>query len=78
MAYMMSPNQDLGSAFGSWRPHVMIYLPDLANEDWGIPGFSHDFPFIAESGTPWSVAVVPMRRCSDGSWAAEAVPGRGR
>ncbi len=76
MAYMMSPGQDLGPDFAAWRPHVMIYLPHLTNADWGIAGFTHDYPFVAESGTPWSVAVVPMRRYSDGSWAPETVTGR--
>lgn len=78
MAYMMSPGQDLGPDFGSWRPHVMIYIPRLTNADWGIAGFTHDYPFVAESGTPWSVAVVPMRRYSDGSWAPQTVTGRHR
>jgi hypothetical protein len=76
MAYMMSPRQDLGPDFGPWRPHVMVYLPNIANADWGIAGFTHDYPFIAEPGTPWSVAVLPMRRYSDGSWAPEEVTGR--
>jgi hypothetical protein len=76
MAYMTSPHQDLGPAFGPWRPHVMIYLPHLTNADWGIPGFTHDFPFVAEPGTPWSVAVVPMRAYSEGSHATEHVAGR--
>ncbi len=78
MAYMMSPRQDLGPDFGAWRPHVMVYLPDLSNGDWGITGFTNDYPFVAESGTPWSVAVLPMRRYSDGSWAPETVTGRKR
>lgn len=76
MAYMMSPGQDLGPDFGAWRPHVMVYIPDLDNGDWGIPGFTHDFPFVAESGGPWAVAVLPMRRYSDGSWASQEVDGR--
>lgn len=71
MAYMMSPDQDLGPRISAWRPHVMVYLPHLENADWGIPGFTHDFPFIAEGGTAWSVVVVPMRRFSDGSVAPE-------
>ena len=78
MAYMMSPGQDLGPDFGAWRPHVMIYVPRLTNADWGISGFTHDYPFVAESGTPWAVAVVPMRRYADGSWAPETVAGRHR
>jgi hypothetical protein len=76
MAYMMSPHQDLGPAFGPWRPHVMVYLPRLTNADWGITGFTHDYPFVAEAGTPWAVAVMPMRAYSDGSHAAEKVAGR--
>lgn len=76
MAYMMSPGQDLGPDFAAWRPHVMVYLPDVSNADWGIPGFTHDYPFVAESGSPWAVAVMPMRRYSDGSWAPENVAGR--
>jgi hypothetical protein len=76
MAYMMSPHQDLGPAFGPWRPHVMVYIPRLRNADWGIAGFTHDYPFVAESGTPWSVAVMPVRAYSDGSHAAEKVSGR--
>jgi len=76
MAYMMSPGQDLGPDFGPWRPHVMIYLPGLTNADWGIEGFTHDYPFVAEAGTPWAVAVVPMRRYADGSWAPREVTGR--
>lgn len=76
MAYMMSPHQDLGPGFGAWRPHVMVYLPHLSNADWGISAFSHDYPFVAESGTPWAVAVMPMRAYSDGSHASEKVSGR--
>lgn len=76
MAYMMSPRQDLGPDFGPWRPHVMVYLPGLTNPDWGIAGFTHDFPFVAEPGTPWAVAVLPMAVYSDGSRAAAAVTGR--
>jgi hypothetical protein len=76
MAYMMSPHQDLGPAFGPWRPHVMVYIPNLGNADWGIAGFTHDYPFVAEAGTPWSVAVMPMRAYSDGSHATEKVAGR--
>ena len=67
MAYMTSSHQHLGDNIGSWRPHVMIYLPDLGNADWGIPGFTNEYPFVAEGGTPWSVAVVPMSVFSDGS-----------
>jgi hypothetical protein len=76
MAYMMSAHQDLGPNIGSWRPHVMVYLSHLTNADWGIVGFTHEFPFVAEGGTPWSVAVMPMRTFSDGSRAADAVAGR--
>lgn len=76
MAYMTSPHQDLGQRFGHWRPHVMIYLAGLSNEAWGIRGFTHDFPFVAEAGSPWAVAVVPMRQFSDGSYAEERVSGR--
>lgn len=76
MAYMMSPHQDLGAAFGAWRPHVMVYLPNLSNADWGIAAFSHDYPFVAEAGTPWAVAVMPMRAYSDGSHASPHVTGR--
>ena len=76
MAYMMSPRQDLGPDFGPWRPHTMVYLPYLSNPDWGIPGFTHDFPFVAEPGTPWAVAVLPMAVYSDGSRASATVHGR--
>ena len=76
MAYMMSSGQDLGPDFGAWRPHVMVYLPHRSNRDWGIPGFTHDFPFIAEGGTPWSVAVLPMRVYADGTAAPRDVRGR--
>ncbi len=76
MAYMMSPRQDLGPDFGPWRPHVMVYTPHLENADWGIPGFTHDFPFVAEPGTPWAVAVLPMAVYSDGTRASPEVRGR--
>ncbi|MGD2067140.1 MAG: hypothetical protein PVI57_00540 [Gemmatimonadota bacterium] len=77
MAYMMSPNQDLGPRISAWRPHVMVYVPRLENADWGIPGFTHDYPFVAEEGSPWSVVVVPMRRFSDGTVAPETPVARG-
>jgi hypothetical protein len=76
MAYMMSPHQDLGPDFGSWRPHVMVYLPHLKNADWGVARFTNDFPFVAESGSPWAVAVLPMRVYSDDTRAPETVTGR--
>lgn len=66
-AYMTSPRQRLGPAFGAWRPHVMLYLPYTDDDAWGSTGFSNDFPSVVEDGTAWSVVVIPMARFSDGS-----------
>lgn len=66
-AYMTSPRQHLGPAFGAWRPHVMLYLPNTDDAAWGSRGFSNDFPSVVEDGTPWSVVVIPMAQFSDGS-----------
>jgi hypothetical protein len=65
-AYMMSARQRLGAA-GAFRPHVMLYVPGVKNEAWGAPGFTPDFPFVAEAGTLWAIVVIPTPRFSDGS-----------
>lgn len=67
MAYMTSAHQHLGRDFGSWRPHVMIYIPYLTPRDWGARGFSNDFPVVVESGTAWAVGIVQLGQFSDGT-----------
>lgn len=66
-AYMTSPHQFIGSAFGAWRPHVMLYVPYATDALWGADGLSNEFPFVAEDGTAWAVVIIPIAEFSDGS-----------
>jgi hypothetical protein len=66
MAYMMSSGQQLGRA-GQFRPHVMLYLPGVTGEDWGSPGLSPEYPFVADGGELWAIVVIPTPVFSDGT-----------
>lgn len=62
--YMMSAAQDLvsggGTAVGAWRPHLMIYFPNLTTAGTGLPGFVTEIGFVENPGTPFSTVVVPL------------------
>lgn len=62
MSWMMSSAQRLfdpasGRAAGNWQPHIMLYVPDLSEEDIGIPGALPAVQ-VADSGTPRAHLVV--------------------
>lgn len=64
MTYMMSAAQQLvsgtGTAVGAWRPHLMIYYPNLTAAGTGLPGFVAEVGFVENPGTPFSAIVVPL------------------
>jgi hypothetical protein len=74
MSYMLSKQQNLGEAVGSWMPHVMFHVPkSYAAGDgaiWGadLPGS----PVIFDNGhhlvpEPQTILMVPVSKWSDGS-----------
>jgi len=65
MSYMMSSGQHLfdpesGRDAGNWRPHVMIYVPYLTNEEIGLSETTGHV-FVVRPGTPMAhlIVVVP-------------------
>lgn len=70
MAYMLSKASYLGDDVGGhWYPHVMLFLPRTAANDWGAN--LDGSPIFADSSAlePLTVFFVPVSRWSDGSTA---------
>jgi hypothetical protein len=69
MCYMMSKQGYLNDRDGSWRPHLMFYLPPTDPASWGanLPGL----PIFAAEETEGRVTVfmVPVGHWSDGTAA---------
>jgi hypothetical protein len=65
MSYMMSDAQQLigddGAAAGRWRPHVMVYYPNLTHHDVGF-GAAPDMRvgMVSDAGGPMSSVVLIM------------------
>lgn len=65
MSYMLSSAQDLyapdGRHVGAWKPHIMIYMPGMADADIGMGAGPSAFIQFAEPGTPVAhlIVVVP-------------------
>lgn len=64
MVYMMSAAQVLytpdGRRVGAWRPHLMIYFPNMGPKDIGLPASTALISFQGE-GTPTSAIVIPVK-----------------
>ncbi|MBV8496101.1 MAG: hypothetical protein JO361_04885 [Gammaproteobacteria bacterium] len=68
LAYMMSKQGYLGDdAGGPWHPHLMFFMPRMADDAWGAN--VQGSPIFADSSGPEQVTVffVPVRRWSDGT-----------
>lgn len=64
MSYMMSSGQQLydpesGRSAGSWRPHIMLYVPYLTSEAIGLSEASPEIQ-VARPGTPMAHLVVVL------------------
>lgn len=65
MSYMLSSAQDLyapdGRNVGSWKPHIMIYMPGMTDADVGLTAGPSSFMQFAEPGSPIAhlIVVVP-------------------
>ena len=72
MSYMMSPRQvlydDTGRHVGSWRPHVMLYYPNLTSAALGLPARPDmRVGMVAGEGKPESSLIIIMPAFSDGT-----------
>jgi hypothetical protein len=69
MCYMMSKQQYLGDRFGSWRPHLMFFLPPTSAMTWGadVPGS----PVMMTQDAPeqMTIFMIPLGKWSDGTSA---------
>ncbi len=68
MAFMMSKDGYLGDdVAGHWHPHLMFYLPRMAESAWGAN--SQRSPVFADAGglEPLTVFFVPVAHWSDGT-----------
>ena len=80
MAYMMSPQQVLfssplaeGIRVGPWSPHVMLMMPDVAPEQFGLAEPSKvDVLQIRREGSHHAELVVKVPAWSDGKPVARA------
>ena len=60
-AYMWSAEQMLGRGIGSWRPHIMVFLPYYDNTMVGGNAFGSPLPQLSDdAATPFSVVVIPV------------------
>ena len=60
-AYMFSAHQHLGSAVGSWHPHMMVFVPYADTTTVGQTPFGDTLPAVTDdAGTPFAVVVVPV------------------
>ncbi len=68
MAYMMSPDQWIGSAVGRWHPHVMLYLPFTDVSMIGEHALESGLPLAFDyMGGPFATFVLQVRDWSTGS-----------
>jgi hypothetical protein len=60
-AYMWSAHQHLGPGIDAWRPHMMVFAPNLDNAMLGGNAFGGPLPAVTDDGgTPFSVLVIPV------------------
>jgi hypothetical protein len=65
LSWMMSAEQNLfddeGEHVGAWRPHLMIYYPEMTAEELGLAGgrYAHG-PFLSDAGQPTATLIIPM------------------
>lgn len=60
-AYMMSEGQRLGPSNGAFRPHFMLYMPYVKNEDIGGDPTKMQFPFVGPfENHPLATVVILM------------------
>lgn len=60
-AYMLSEGQRLGANGGNFRPHFMLYMPYVTNEDIGGDPQHMEFPFVGPyENHPLSTVVILM------------------
>ncbi len=62
MSYMMSSAQvlfnDQGQPAGNWRPHLMLYMPHVTDEDIGVTGGPMEYLQVANPGEPTAYVVI--------------------
>lgn len=60
-AYMLSEGQRIGPNAGNFRPHFMLYMPYVTNEDIGGDPRRMEFPFVGPyEDHPLSTVVILM------------------
>ncbi|MGQ0643524.1 MAG: hypothetical protein ACT4P6_22485 [Gemmatimonadaceae bacterium] len=67
MTYMMSAAQvlynDSGQRVGAWQPHLMIYYPNLTNEQLGLGATANmDAAVVVDPGKPWSNIMIIVKK----------------
>ena len=67
MTYMMSAAQvlynDSGKRVGAWQPHLMIYYPNLTNDQLGLGATpSTDAAIVVDPGKPWSNIMIVVKK----------------
>lgn len=61
MTYMMSKHQWLGTGAQNWKPHMMLWIPYLTNDEIGENAFMSGHPIITgEPGSRGTVLVIPV------------------
>ncbi|MGH6870925.1 MAG: hypothetical protein ACREHE_05405 [Rhizomicrobium sp.] len=68
IAYMMSKDQKLGPQSTHWHPHLMFFVANTSDADWGanLAGSPILHPFASDP-EPTSTFLVPVGRWSDGT-----------
>jgi hypothetical protein len=60
MSYMMSSGQFLHPDIGRWLPHLMIWVPYMHQDDWGMNRLAGPDPVVFRNpGGPFSMVVIP-------------------
>lgn len=60
MSYMMSAGQWLHPDIGRWLPHLMIWIPNMTQDDWGPNRLAGPDPVVfRNSGGPYAMVVIP-------------------
>lgn len=60
MSYMMSGGQYLHPDVGRWLPHIMIWMPYTAQDDWGRGAITGLDPVVFRNpGGPFAMVVIP-------------------
>jgi hypothetical protein len=75
MAFMMSKEQRLGPRGTNWHPHLMFFVANISDADYGAnyPGSPVLHPALGDPD-PIATFLVPVRMWSDGTLADYGMP----